>query len=101
MAIRAPDGAHRVELRYGVSNGMSIRVSHFRVIFQITLCQAGMNARLTKDKEKYRFHAFMFNTNIFVLILTFVSYNYHCEGQNYNLSEFGRYISQSQATFRS
>ena len=53
-----------------------------------------MNARHTKEQEKYRFH--MFYTDIFFLILTFVSYNYHFEGQNYNLSEFGRYVSQSQ-----
>ena len=38
----------------------------------------------------------MFCTDIFFLILTFMSYNYHFEGQNYNLSEFGRYVSQSQ-----
>ena len=38
----------------------------------------------------------MFHTDIFFLILTFMSYNYHFEGQNYNLSEFGRYVSQSQ-----
>ena len=39
-----------------------------------------MNARHTKEQEKYRFH--MFYTNAFFLILTFVSYNYHFEGQN-------------------
>ena len=38
----------------------------------------------------------MFCTDIFFLILTFMSYNYHFEGQNYNLSEFGGYVSQSQ-----
>ena len=53
-----------------------------------------MNASHTKEKEKYRFH--MFCTDIFFLILTFMSYNYHFEGQNYNLSEFGGYVSQSQ-----
>ena len=53
-----------------------------------------MNASHTKEQEKYRFH--MFHTDIFFLILTFMSYNYHFEGQNYNLSEFGRYVSQSQ-----
>ena len=62
-----------------------------------------MNARHTREQEKYRFH--MFYTDIFFLILNFVSYNYHFEGNNYNLSEFGhkwfRYVEQIQATFRS
>ena len=31
----------------------------------------------------------MFYTDIFFIILNFVSYNYHLEGNNYNLSEFG------------
>ena len=102
MAIRAPDGANRVELVYMVFQmECPLEWVILRWFFQITLLQVGMNARLNKDKENYSFHAFMFNTDIFLLILTFVSYNYHCEGQNYNLSEFGRYISQSQATFRS
>ena len=49
-----------------------------------------MNAHHTKEQEKYGFH--MFYTNIFLLILTFVSYNYHYEGQIY-LSEFGHKLS--------
>ena len=40
-----------------------------------------MNARHTREQEKYRFH--MFYTDIFFLILNFVSYNYHFEGNNY------------------
>ena len=52
-----------------------------------------MNARHTKQQEKYRFH--MFYTNTFFLILTFVSYNYHFEGHNCNLSEFGHKSSRT------
>ena len=72
---------------------MCIRVSHFRLIFS-SHSASGRDECTSHEQEKYRFH--MFCTDIFFLILTFVSYNYHFEGQNYNLSEFGRYVSKRQ-----
>ena len=52
-----------------------IRVSHLQFFWIFVLFQAGMNARHTKEQEKYR--SSWFCTNIFQLILTFVSYNYY------------------------
>ena len=42
--------------------------------FQITLLQAGMNTRHTKEQEKY--WSYMFYLSIFQRVWTFVFYNY-------------------------
>ena len=67
-------------------------MSHLQFFLISLLFQAGIYARHTKEQEKYRFH--MFYTDTFFLILTFVSYNYHFEGHNCNLSEFGHKSSR-------
>ena len=68
-------------------------MSHLQFFLISLLFQTGIYARHTKEQEKYRFH--MFYTNTFFLILTFVSYNYHFEGHNCNLSEFGHKSSRT------
>ena len=48
------------------------RVSHLHFFWIFILFQAGMNARHTKEQEKYR--SSMLYVHNFFLILTFVSY---------------------------
>ena len=53
---------------------MYIRVSHLQFFWIFILFQAGMNARHTKEQEKYR--SSMLYVHNFFLILTFVSYKH-------------------------
>ena len=53
-------------------SGLAIRVSHLHFFWIFILFQAGMNARHTKEQEKYR--SSMLYVHNFFLILTFVSY---------------------------
>ena len=50
--------------------------------FQITLLQAGIYARHTKEQEKYR--SYMFYVSIFQRFWTFVLYNYTLQLQGKN-----------------
>ena len=52
--------------------GLNNRVSHLHFFWIFILFQAGMNARHTKEQEKYR--SSMLYVHNFFLILTFVSY---------------------------
>ena len=54
------------------SGWMDNRVSHLHFFWIFILFQAGMNARHTKEQEKYR--SSMLYVHNFFLILTFVSY---------------------------
>ena len=59
---------------------MHIRVSHLHFFWIFVLFQAGMHARHTQEQEKYR--SSRFYTNIFQLILTFVSYKHSIEAED-------------------